>query len=123
MRFLNLDDFLPEQVDNLNAKHGFPFSESQLRKLMTVVGGHPYLLRQAMYKVCVHELSAEKLLSSAASEDGPYSDHLLHHLFQINRSPEYRLKSAGLVKQIGTSVLPRYGIYLDYFSEHLKGVK
>lgn len=138
---LDLDDFTPEQVADLNFRHNFPFGESQLIHLMTLIGGHPYLVRQAMYKVRTNEISADKLLSTATSEDGPFADHLLHHLFKLHRSKElrnamqqilrehlscsdeitYRLKSAGLVREKGRYVLPRYGIYADYFSEHLKG--
>jgi hypothetical protein len=139
---LNLDDFLPEQVTDLNIRHNAPFTDSQLRRLMTLVGGHPYLVRQAMYQVCMKEISAEKLLTTASADDGPYADHLLHHLFQLNRSVElrramwqilkentspsdeltYRLKGAGLVREKGHSVSVRYGIYSDYFGNHLKGV-
>lgn len=139
---LNLDDFLPEQVADLNIRHNSPFSDSQLLRLMTLVGGHPYLIRQAMYKVFMNEMNAEKLLSTASADDGPYADHLLHHLFQLNRSSElrramwqilkentspsdeltYRLKGAGLVREKGHLVSVRYGIYSDYFGNHLKGV-
>ena len=137
---LNLDDFSPEQVAILNIRHNSPFSDSQLYRLMTLVGGHPYLVRLAMYKVLMKEISAEKLLSTACLDDGPYADHLLHHLFQLNRSVElrhamwqilkenaspsdestYRLKGAGLVREKGHSVIVRYGIYADYFRAHLK---
>jgi hypothetical protein len=138
---LDLDDFVPDQVAELNMRHGYPFDDSQLAYLMTLVGGHPYLLRQAMYKVSTGELAADKFLTTAHLDDGPYSDHLLHHLFRLNRSSDlkhamwqvirehvspsdemtYRLKSAGLIREKGRSIIPRYGIYADYFSEHLKG--
>ena len=138
---LDLDDFTPDQVADLNMRHSYPFDDSQLAHLMTLVGGHPYLVRQAMFKVTMKEISAEKFLSTANLDDGPLADHLLHHLFRLNRSSDlrqamrqvihehvspsdeitYRLKSAGLVREKGRSVIPRYGIYADYFREHLKG--
>jgi len=138
---LDLDDFTPDQVAELNIRHETIFNDSQLVHLMTLVGGHPYLVRQAMYKVSMKEIPAEKFLATAHLDDGPYSDHLLQHLFKLNRSSDlrhamwqiihehvspsdemtYRLKSAGLVREKGRTVIPRYGIYADYFREHLKG--
>lgn len=48
---LTLHDFDGQQIALLAQRHHLAWEESQLRKLAELVGGHPYLLRLAMYEV------------------------------------------------------------------------
>ncbi len=136
---IRLDDFTPEQVADLNERHGRPFTESQLARLIALVGGHPYLVRQAMHRVAVGEYPAETFFAKASDEQGPFGDHLRRHLTRFNERPElakalrqvmayhtglddisfYRLHGAGLVRRAGSQIAPRCELYAAYFRDRL----
>lgn len=136
---IRLDDFTFAQVADLNARHGELFSAEQLETLMDWLGGHPYLVRQAMYRVACGEYKSTNLLTNAIADTGPFGDHLRRHLARFNDQPDliqamrqvvrhqicrdegsfYRLQGAGLVRREGQMVLPRCRLYADYFRERL----
>jgi hypothetical protein len=135
---IELDDFTPDQVRDLNARHGHPLSEAQLTSLMSLIGGHPYLVRRALYLVASGQADTGSLMANAARDDGPFGDHLLRHLFRFRDKPNlrqamvqvvahntcsddllfFRLRGAGLARRSGSAVIPRYGLYATYFREH-----
>jgi hypothetical protein len=137
---IRLDDFTLAQVADLNARHGDLFSAEQLEALVELLGGHPYLVRQAMYRVACGEYGSENLLADAINDTGPFGDHLRRHLARFNDQPEliqamrqivqhqvcrdeksfYRLHGAGLVRREGQKVWPRCKLYTDYFHERLR---
>jgi hypothetical protein len=47
---IELQDFSPNQVARLARQHGLSWSDADCEQLMALVGGHPYLLRLAMYE-------------------------------------------------------------------------
>ena len=136
---IELDDFTPDRVRDLNVRHGYPLSDAELDRLMSLIGGHPYLVRRALYLVASGQTSPEALIASAARDDGPFGDHLRRHLFRFRDKPElrkamaqivahntcsddllfYRLRGAGLVQRAGAALVPRYGLYATYFRERL----
>jgi hypothetical protein len=83
----------------------------------------------------------EQVLEQAASDYGPFGDHLRYHLFRIvdhkalraglrqvirsNRCDDEKtsrlLIAAGLARQEGRAVLPRCPLYAAYFGQHLHG--
>jgi len=134
---IELDDFSPDQVRDLNVRHGQPLSEAELTGLVSLIGGHPYLVRRALYLVASGQTDAETLFANAARDDGPFGDHLRRHLFRFRDKPDlrqamaqilahntcaddllfFRLRGAGLARRAGPAVVPRYGIYATYFRE------
>ena len=134
---IELDDFTPDQVRDLNARHGYPLSEAQLTRLMSLIGGHPYLVRRALYLVASGQTDAETLMANATRDDGPFGDHLRRHLFRFRDKLDlrqamaqivahntcsddllfFRLRGAGLARRVGSAVVPRYGLYTTYFRE------
>lgn len=136
---IRLEDFDLAQTADLNDRHGSPFSPPQIERLYQLLGGHPYLTRQALYRVAVGELSPEVLLTNAAAEKGPFSDHLRRHLTRFSENPALakamlqiirhqrcedeilynRLHGAGLAIRIGEGSLPRCELYAQYFGERL----
>ena len=48
---IELMDFTPEQVADLNHRHGSPLHPDQIPECMTLFGGQPYLVRRALYLV------------------------------------------------------------------------
>jgi len=138
---IELEDFTPEQVADLNRRHGSPLNSSDVRRLTALLGGHPYLVRRALYLVAVRRTTTEDLFANATSDHGPFGDHLRNQLFRLHNKEEllqglrevirygtckdelifFRLRGAGLVRREGRTVLPRCQLYANYFREHLYG--
>ena len=139
---IDLQDFTPEQVTHLNQLHGTPLTPGEEQQLLMLLGGHPYLVRRALYLVASKRITAADLFSQAADDRGPFGDHLRYHLFRLygkkelidgfnevirkNTCPDdrvfFRLRGAGLVRQEARNkILPRCSLYAIYFREHLKG--
>lgn len=132
-----LPEFDHKQVKDLASLHGLNWNESQVEELMRIVGGHPYLVRLAMYEVSSLKVTLEQLLRDAPTEAGVYSNHLRRHLETLQQasllatalkkvvtSPEpveldsmqiYKLHSMGLVQRQDNQVMPRCNLYREYF--------
>ena len=83
-----LHPFTLEQLTNLSEIHGLSLSRDQLDKLLHFLGGQPYLSRRALFSLANHEYTFDGLLEEAASDQGPFSDHLRHHLFNLKQFPD-----------------------------------
>ena len=138
---IELSEFTPEQVEDLARRHQLDGSNVFVQQLMAIVGGHPYLVRWALYRLACQDLTIEKLLEEAATDAGIYEEHLRRHLRTIKENPElvaglrqvvtatepvrletmqaYKLYSMGLIKRQGDRVTPRCQLYQQYFRERL----
>jgi hypothetical protein len=139
---VELQEFSVEQVQNLAQLHGLDWSASQIKQLMAMVGGHPYLVQLAFHHIRHQGIRLEQMLQMAPTEAGIYSDHLRRHLRTLQQHPElaaafsevvntdswvtiesdqvFRLHSMGLVKLHGNSVMPRCDLYRQYFRDRLQ---
>jgi GTPase SAR1 family protein len=137
----NLTDFDRPQVELVNYKHGSPVKTGkEMDCMMSLLHGHPFLVRKAWYALTVQQFTVEELLRRACDEDGPFEDHLRHYLLQLQKNQEqstamklviqnhtcptdylfYQLRSAGLVAGSSrTNAWPRCGLYEQYFQKHL----
>ncbi len=108
---------------------------------MGMVGGHPYLVRLALYHIHRGDTTLEGLLREAATEAGLYGDHLRRHLWNLEQHPElaaavrqlvatdgavrlpsvqgFQLHSMGLVDLQGNDVMFRSELYRAYFRDRL----
>ena len=138
---IDLPEFSPEQVQDLAARHGLNWRSHPIQQLMTLVGGHPYLVRVAFYHIAKQDMTLEQLLHQAPTEAGPYSDHLRRHLWSLEQYPDlaaalaktvvttepvrletsqaFKLHSMGLVHLNGNNVTLRYELYRQYFRDRL----
>jgi hypothetical protein len=135
-----LEDFTPAQVRDLNERHGAPLGEVELADMRTLLGGHPYLVRQALYTLVDEEMAWDELVKIAVEESGPFSTHLRQYLWQLRDRPELveaikgvlkrqtwpdevtltRLIAAGLVRQDeGGQCRCRCQLYEQYFRRYL----
>jgi hypothetical protein len=137
-----LGDFDAAAIAWLNQRHNRPLTtRSELEGIQSLVGGHPYLVRQALYALATGRVgSLTDLIATAADDGGPFGDHLRRHLFGLSKRPQIaaalkkvvrghgcdhegefqRLKAAGLVDGTSrTSARPRCDLYQRYFSRHL----
>jgi len=138
---LKLRELTQQQVRDLANRYGLSWTDHAINQLMDMVGGHPFLLRLAMYYVSIQETDLEQLLQEAPTEDGIYSDHLHRHWkrlqsypelietvsqimnangpVSIERSHSYHLRSMGLIQYAdhGKLALPSCNLYRIYFSK------
>jgi AAA-like domain len=138
---IELPEFTPMQVEELAQRQGVQWEDGHLEALMRLVGGHPYLVRLALYHIAQQQLTLAELLDTGATESGLYGDHLRRHLWSLQQHPElaeafgkvvkhdravevesaiaFKLHSMGLVHLQGNSVMPRFELYRQYFRERL----
>ena len=136
-----LRQFNQAEVQNLVQRHGLDWTEEQVSQLMEIVGGHPYLLRVALYEIARQRMSIAELLQVAPTEGGLYGGHLRRHYLnlksdeklvaalrqvvsinepiQVGTEEAFRLQSLGLVKYQGNAIAPSCELYRRYFREHL----
>ena len=143
---VDLDDFSYQHVQQLNESYGSLLSADQLRRLMDLLHGHPYLIHHAIYCVAHDHYDPDRLFERARRDDGPFADHLKHLLLRLSGTPELtrgmrrvianqtcrdeqlyaRLRGAGLVRRKDerrpAHVLPSRQLYQDYFSDRLRPV-
>jgi len=119
----------------LNARYGAPLSEAECNALHRLVGGHPFLIQDAFYKLFGPDsISFSSLCSDAAQHNGPFGEHLRAMLSNLNvragllaalkqaiesgkvqEEDFYRLEGAGLVRRINHRIVPANQIYADFF--------
>ncbi|MDO8755586.1 MAG: AAA-like domain-containing protein, partial [Anaerolineales bacterium] len=136
---VELKDFTPAQVSDLNQRHGNPLSSEQAAKISELLGGHPYLTRKALYLTASKRATFDDIVKNACEDDGPFGDHLRNHLFRMSDHQDlrsglnqvikhqrcsdehifFRLRGAGLVKRVGNNELPRNSLYAEYFGKRL----
>ncbi|OPF18946.1 hypothetical protein B1L04_05855 [Microcystis aeruginosa KW] len=140
---IELGEFTPEQVQELVARHGLTWTEGELEQFMGLIGGHPYMVRSALYHIAAGDLSLAEFLRTAPTEAGIYSDYLRGHLKTLEDYPElgaamklvitseapvrlrseesFKLDSMGLVVRVDNNVKPRCDLYRRYFCDRLGG--
>jgi transcriptional regulator with XRE-family HTH domain len=140
---VELQEFSPEQVQDLARRHGLGWSATQVERLMAMVGGHPHLVQLAFHHIKHQGITLEQILQTAPTEAGIYSNHLRRHLGTLQQHPElatafsevvktdswvtiesarvFKLHSMGLVKLQGNEVKPRCDLYRKYFCDRLQG--
>lgn len=138
---IELPEFTAEQVSDLARRHGLNWNLSQVEQLMAMVGGHPYLVRVALYHLARQDTTLDPLLQTAPTESGLYGDHLRRHLWNLEQRPEmaaavkrivatsspvrlesvqaFQLHSMGLVNLQGNDVMFRCDLYRQYFRDRL----
>lgn len=144
---IDLPEFLPEQVQQFTEIYQLNWDEFQVRELMNMVGGHPYLVELTFrsLKTC-NGIGLEKILETAPTKDGIYhSPHLQEYLAILKQHSdlakvflsiikgEYleemeshaikKLMNLGLVKYQDGKVLVRCELYRLYFENYLGDVK
>ncbi len=136
---------LPElntlQVQDLVTLYGLNWQDRQVAGLMNLVGGHPHLIRLALYEVAQGNMILQTLLATADREDSLYGNHLQHHFLYLTQQPELKklmaeivhsdrpvfipsvllrqLKDCGLIKYYGDDVAPANQLYRSYFRKRL----
>lgn len=136
---VELPELTQDQLQDLAAYHGLNWNKTQIEQVQKMMGGHPFLLRQAMYCICVQGMELEQLLQDAPTNTGIYQNHLLNYLTTLQSDPQlaetvrtvmtseqpveleplqsYQLRSMGLVKQQGNQAVPSCDLYRQFFGK------
>ncbi|MHC5611268.1 MAG: AAA-like domain-containing protein [Nostoc sp.] len=139
---VELTEFSKSQIEVLAHHHQLNYNQTLVQQLMSLIGGHPYLIRLALYHLALGDITLEKLLQYAPTNAGIYEEHFRRYLntFKVNpylakafiqvvtateavsieTIPAYQLYSMGLVKRLGDKLTPSCQLYQEYFREHLK---
>jgi hypothetical protein len=133
-------EFTPNQLNTFNKLHNNCLDDKDEIRLYALLGGQPFLTHRALYLLATKRINTAELFEGATRNDGPFGDHLRHHLFRLSEKPQlrladamrrvlgehkcdddsfFRLESAGLVHNEGSLIYPRCKLYEDYFREHL----
>ncbi|MBT9312554.1 AAA-like domain-containing protein [Leptothoe kymatousa] len=142
---VELPEFSVAQVLELMDKHGLSWGTGDVEALMDMVGGHPYLVRLALYHLAQQDMTLPKLLTDAPTDGGIYSEHLRRHLWNLQQHPDlatafeqvimtdrpvelrpilgFKLNGMGLVTLQGNDVVLRHErLYRPYFRSRLRSL-
>jgi hypothetical protein len=137
---IELPEFNPQQVQNLAQHQGLAWDLTQVKQLMSVVGGHPYLVQLAFSEFKLNQAATlEQILPTAATEAGIYGNYLRRLWCIIQQHSElvaalkkvvtaitsvrlepmqaYRLQGMGLVHLVGNEVTIGCNLYRQYFCD------
>lgn len=140
---VELLEFSQDQVLDLVARHELNWEIGDVKQLMEIVGGHPYLVRLALYHIAQGDLTLTELLTEAPTDAGIYGEHLRRHLWNLQQHPElaesflqvvgsgkpvslptriaFKLNGMGLVSLQGNDVALRHErLYRPYFQTRLR---
>lgn len=86
---IELPEFNAQQVAHLVESHGLQWTTEQTQSLMDLLGGHPYLIRLALYHIVQTPMSLESLLATALDTRGPFFPHLQHLTHLMEQHPDW----------------------------------
>ena len=103
---LHLPEFTQPQVEDLAKRHGLNWSSGEeVAALMGLVGGHPFLIRIALYYICTQGMSLNQLLQDAIAPSAGYANanggifhnHLWRHWITLQKNPDLAAAMATIV--------------------------
>ncbi|MBW4598426.1 MAG: AAA-like domain-containing protein [Calothrix sp. FI2-JRJ7] len=135
---IELPEFTHEQILELTRRHQLEWGDTEVEQLMSMIGGHPFLVRLALYYIACGDVDLQQVLQTAAIDTGIYKDYLRHQLLILTEQPEllaamkqvaaassyvklpslikFKLHSLGLVQMLEDEVAPRCQLHRLYFS-------
>ena len=138
---IELPALTQSQVQDLVQRHGFTWQTEAIDQLVRLLGGHPYLVRAALYQIARGRMTLEHLQQIAPTEEGLYGDHLRRLLLNLEDDEEmlqamrqviaadkpanigskaaFKLQCVGLIKFQGNNVLPFCDLYRQYLRDRL----
>jgi hypothetical protein len=138
---IELPPLTQAQVQLLAERHGLVWQAGAIAQVMQWFGGHPYLVRAALYQIARQRMTLEHLVEVAAMEEDLYGDHLRRHLLNLEEDEDllmamkrvvvadkpvdvgsgvaFKLRSMGLVRFQENAVVPACDLYRQYFRDRL----
>ena len=134
---IELPPFKQEEVADLAQRYGLNLPTSELKHLMELTGGFPYLVRLIFNRCVSHNLAIKTVLENTTCETCIFHEHMHEQLWHLQQhanladafkkvlaadSPieleiesAFKLNSLGLVNLHGSEVTVSCGLYRDYF--------
>ena len=134
---IELPEFTLDQMAQLAQLHQLNWTSDDVEQLQTLIGGHPYLVRLALYHIARQDVTLAQLLQEAPTEAGLFRDHLRGHWWNLRQNPDlaaafqrvvtsevavalepsllFKLYSLGLIQLMGNDAQPRCDLYRQYF--------
>ncbi|HEY9672520.1 MAG TPA: AAA-like domain-containing protein [Waterburya sp.] len=138
---IELPEFTLEQVEDLANRYQLNWTDEQVKQLMVLVGGNPYLVQIALHHLSDEDMQLNQLLAIASAEDGIYSDYLRQLLWNLKQYPDlmnamsrivrssvplklepvqwFKLQSMGLVRGHSSHARLSCDLYYQYFRDCL----
>jgi transcriptional regulator with XRE-family HTH domain len=137
---IELPEFNNQQILDLVQRCQLDWDESEVEKLMMLVGGHPFLVRLTLYHITNKDVTLTQILQNATSSSSIYADHLRRQSLILQQKPEladamkdvvnnnyaklstvnkFKLHSIGLVKLHGDDLKIRCNLYRQYLQINL----
>ncbi|MFB2770525.1 AAA-like domain-containing protein [Pelatocladus sp. BLCC-F211] len=139
---LRLPEFTEAQVKELATRHGLDWSYgNEVTQLMSLIGGHPALVRISLYNICSQKMTLEQLIQEAIANGGIYRHHLWRHWATLQEQPSLmdtytkilagrqstsvdpveicKLDNLGVISYEGDRIKPRCELYRAYFEKQL----
>lgn len=138
---IELSEFSLEQIVMLAEQHGLHWERSTIEQLMSLVGGHPYLVRLTLYHLARGTTNLTEIFQTYLAESSLYAEHLRRHWWNLSQEPEllaalktimkledsswfstestFRLQGMGLIRFEGNECQIRCQLYEDYFRDRL----
>jgi hypothetical protein len=141
-RYFELEEFTEFEIVQIIERYKLNLNAGQIKKMMLLIGGHPYLVNLALHHLATHpEIAIEQLLKDA-SKNGVYHNYLnsLVNYLESNHNLKLALKNAidttqeivrlelkvrsklysmGIIKFQGIQTQIRCELYRQYFQECL----
>ncbi|WFP51966.1 alpha/beta fold hydrolase [Methylomonas sp. EFPC3] len=135
---VNLEDFSRAQLLELSQRYGLNLAGNEINELHALIGGQPYLSRQALYEIVTK--GWDSFRENAPRSNGPFGDHLRRLVSVISQREALRtavlqilqdkpcddeaafqrLVAAGVVKgETRHDARLRCHLYEAYFRQHL----
>ncbi|MBW4508348.1 MAG: AAA-like domain-containing protein [Scytonematopsis contorta HA4267-MV1] len=135
---VDLPEFNSVQVLNLAQLYQLKWSDQEVNQLISLVGGHPFLVSLALYHIANQDIDLAEFLQTAATDSGIYCNHLRRLSSTLKQQPElaeairevakasspielkteikFKLQAMGLVSLQNNKVIIRCELYRQYFS-------
>jgi AAA-like domain len=138
---VELKDFNAQQITTLAQLHQLDWDQNQVLQLIARVGGHPYLVRLALYEIGSGKVTLEQFSIDVSTELGIHGSLLRRYLetlkgdvslaeaykkvvtssepVQLDATHIFHLHSLGLIHYSNNAVIPSCNLYRQYFSRVL----
>ena len=133
------EDFSEGEVSELVSRYGLRLGAEEIKKLISLLGGHPYLHQLALHHLAKSGASVDMLIQQARYTNSPFNSHLEYIYTTVNGTPTLlqgvkdllhprpldetlilQLRRAGLVQRQGNKVQFRCRLYEEYFREQFR---
>ncbi|WP_374798747.1 AAA-like domain-containing protein [Aerosakkonema funiforme] len=138
---IELPEFEPDEIIDLAKQYGLDWDEDKVKKVTMTVGGHPYLVQEALNSISRGYIEFDEFCEKAPTNEGIYGKHLAQHVWTLQKNPKlakamkevvdakesvplnpdeaFILHSMGLVKLEVTRATPSCQMYRQYFQKYL----